>query len=151
MGNAFWLLDLNPDENFKAEVAGCVSASVGDTVPYDNGSKTAVRQALDDLIQDDPDAEWYDGQVVGSRYPNWTDSPRVVTVALIDPKYWIANSSQNKPDPGSLFTNFVRIFLEPVDRNGPPENIQARYIGPAPGGLGGPTGGPLIKVLQLIE
>jgi hypothetical protein len=39
----------------------------------------------------------------------------------------------------------------PVAPNGPPENIQALYIGPAPGGGGGPTGGPLVKVLQLIE
>jgi Flp pilus assembly protein TadG len=153
MGNAFWLLDLNPDANFKAEVGGCSSAAVGDTVPYDKGSKTAVRQAVDALNKLDPDAEWDEAndRVVGSSYPNWTDSPRVVVVALIDPKYWIANSSQNKPDPGSLFTNFVRIFFEDVDPKGPPENIHARYIGPAPGTAGGTTGGPLVKVLQLIE
>jgi hypothetical protein len=75
----------------------------------------------------------------------------VAIVGLIDPKYWMANSSNTKPDPGSVFTNFVRIFFEPVDPKGPPENLQARYIGPAPGGGGGPTGGPLVKVLQLIE
>jgi hypothetical protein len=153
MGNAFWMLDLNDTLGFKQEVAGCGSAGIGDTVPYDNGSKTAVRQAIDDLIRDDPSAEWDDvtGQVVGSRFPNWTDSPRVATVALIDPKYWVANTSNDKPDPGSTFTNFVRIFFEPIDRNGKPTDIQSRYIGPAPGGLGGPTGGSLVKVLQLIE
>lgn len=153
MGNAFWLLDLDPDANFKAEVGKCGSASVGDTVPYDAGGKTAVRQAIDDLNQLDPDAHWDEAtdRVVGSTYPNWTDSPRVAIVALIDPKYWIANSTQNKPDPGSLFTNFVRIFFEDADPHGPPENIKARYIGPAPGTPGGTTAGPLVKVLQLIE
>jgi len=153
MGNAFWMLDLNDTLGFKQEVGGCGSAAIGDTVPYDHGSKTAVRQAIDDLIRDDPSAQWDDvtSQVVGSRFPNWTDSPRVATVALIDPKYWVANSSNDKPDPGSLYTNFVRIFFEPVARNGPPTDIHARYIGPAPGGLGGPTGGSLVKVLQLIE
>jgi hypothetical protein len=63
----------------------------------------------------------------------------------------MANSSQNKPDPGSLFTNFVRVFFMPVDANGPPENIHALYIGPAPGGAGGEIAGPLVKTLQLIE
>ena len=122
-------------------------------MPYDKGSKTAVRQAIDDLVNQDPGATWDEAthQVVGSKYPDWTESPRVVIVALIDPKYWMANSANNKPDPGSTFTNFVRIFFEPVDPKRPADNIQARYIGPAPGGRGGPTGGPLVKVLQLIE
>jgi hypothetical protein len=156
MGNAFWLLDLNEDLNFKEEVGGCGSASVGDTVPYDNGSKTAVRQAIDKIIQEDPDAVWNQEhqrvECAGTcDWTDWTDSPRVVTVALIDPIYWMANSSQNKPDPGSLFTNFVRVFFMPVDANGPPENIHALYIGPAPGGAGGEIAGPLVKTLQLIE
>ena len=154
MGNAFWMLNLNPDLNFKEEVqSNCAKASVGDSVPYDNGSKTAVRQAIDALVNQDLGAHWDNTthRVEGSSFPNWTDSPRVVIVALIDPKYWIANSSNTKPDPGSEFTNFVRIFFEPVDPTGPPENIHARYIGPAPGGGGGPTGGPLVKVLQLIQ
>jgi hypothetical protein len=154
MGSAFWMLDLNEDLGFKDEVLnGCGNAAVGDSVPYDNGSKTAVRQPINTLVQMDPGAYWDETthRVEGSSYPDWTESPRVVVVALIDPKYWIANSSNTKPDPGSVFTNFVRIFFEPVDPTGPPENIHARYIGPAPGSGGGPTGGPLVKVLQLIE
>ncbi|HET7055328.1 MAG TPA: Tad domain-containing protein [Thermomicrobiales bacterium] len=154
MGNAFWMLDMDPDSNFKAEVRSmCGTAKIGDPVPYDNGSKTAVRQPINDLIQQDPGAEWDNAthQVINSQFPDWTQSPRVVTVGLIDPKYWMANSSNTKPDPGSVFTNFVRIFFEPVDPKGPPTNIQARYIGPAPGNGGGPNGGPLVKVLQLIE
>jgi hypothetical protein len=153
MGNAFWLLNLDPSLNFKEEVGACGNAGIGDTVPYDNGSKTAVRQAVDKLVQQDPSARWDNTthQVIGSSFSDWTQSPRVAIVGLIDPKYWMANSSNNKPDPGSVFTNFVRIFFEPADPKGPPENIQARYIGPAPGGGGGPTGGPLVKILQLIE
>jgi hypothetical protein len=153
MGNAFWLLDLDTLLNFKQEVEGnCATASIGEPVPYDKGSKTAVRQPIDNLVNQDPGATWDEAthQVVGSKYPDWTQSPRVVIVALIDPKYWMANSANNKPDPGSVFTNFVRIFFEPVDPKGPPDNILARYIGPAPGAAG-PNGGPLVKVLQLIE
>lgn len=153
MGNAFWLLDMNPSLNFKEEVGACGQAGIGDSVPYDKGSKTAVRQAVDKLIQQDPGAYWDSTahSVQGSGFSDWTESPRVAIVGLIDPKYWMANSSNNKPDPGSVFTNFVRIFFEPVDPKGPPENIKARYIGPAPGSGGGPTGGPLVRVLQLIQ
>jgi hypothetical protein len=154
MGNAFWMLNLDPDSNFKAEVkTGCATASVGDSVPYDNGSKTAVRQPINELIQQDPGAHWDEttDRVEGSLWDDWTQSPRVVIVGLISPEYWIANSSNTKPDAGSKFTNFVRIFFEPVDPTGPPDNIKARYIGPAPGVGGGPTGGPLVKILQLIE
>jgi hypothetical protein len=75
----------------------------------------------------------------------------VVIVGLIDPIYWTATSSNTKPDPGSQFTNFARIFLLPNNPTGPPDNIHALFIGPAPGGAGGPTGGPLVKILQLIE
>jgi hypothetical protein len=153
MGNAFWLLDMNPDLNFKEEVGACGSAGIGDSVPYDKGGKTAVRQAVDKLVQQDPSAYWDNTShsVQGSGFSDWTESPRVATVGLIDPKYWMANSSNTKPDPGSEFTNFVRIFFEAADPKGPPENIKARYIGPAPGSAGGQTGGPLVKVLQLIE
>jgi hypothetical protein len=156
MGNAFWMLDLDSLKNFKDEVAGCGNAEVGAPVPYDNGSKTAVRQAIDKLVDADPDAVWnQDHQRVECAgtcdWTDWTDSPRVATVALISPEYWIANSKNSKPDPGSTFTNFVRIFFLPVDPTGPPENIHALYIGPAPGGTGGEVAGPLVKVLQLIE
>jgi hypothetical protein len=153
MGNAFWLLDLDPDLNVKEEVTGfCGNAAIGDPVPYKPGSNTSVRQAVDDLISQDLNAYWDNTthRVENSSYSDWTESPRVVTVGLIDPVYWIANSSNTKPDPGSTFSNFVRIFFLPLDRNGPPENIHAVYVGPAPGGTGGPTGGTLVKILQLI-
>ena len=132
----------------------CAEATFGDSLPYDNGSRTGpVRQGIDYLVQQDPDAQWdpVTKTVVGSNWSDWTESPRVVIVGLIDPIYWIANSSNTKPDPGSVFTNFARIFLLPNDPRGPPDNVQALFIGTAPGGGGGPTGGPLVRVLQLIE
>ncbi len=50
----------------------------------------------------------------------------------MDPIYWMANSSNVKPDPGALFTNFVRIFFKPVARKRPANRIHARFIGPRP-------------------
>jgi len=155
MGNAFWVLDYDPGLNTRAEIeSNCAEAAVGDPVPYDNGSKTGpVRQGIDYLVQQDPGATWDQAtkRVVGSSWSDWTESPRVVIVGLIDPIYWTANSSNTKPDPGSTFTNFARIFLLPNNPTGPPDNIHALFIGTAPGGGGGPTGGPLVKILQLIE
>lgn len=155
MGNAFWILDFSPDSNTRSEIrSGCATATIGDPVPYDNGSRVGqVQQGINDLVNQDPNATWdpVTKTVVNSDWPDWTESPRVVIVGLIDPNYWIANSSNNKPDAGSVFTNFARIFILPNDPGGPPENIHALFIGTAPGGGGGPTGGPLVKVLQLIE
>jgi len=155
MGNAFWILDYDPSRDTRDEIKfGCAQSNVGDAVPYDNGSKTGpVRQGIDYLIQQDPGATWDQAnrRVVGSSYDDWTQSPRVVIVGLISPDYWTATSKNTKPDPGSTFTNFARIFLLPLDTKGPPDNVHALFIGPAPGGTGGPTGGPLVKILQLIE
>jgi hypothetical protein len=155
MGNAFWVLDYDPNLNTRQEIEGnCATATIGDSVPYDNGSRTGqVRQGIDYLVQQDPGATWNPEtrQVEGSSWDDWTQSPRVVIIGLIDPIYWTATSSNTKPDAGSKFTNFARMFLLPNDPTGPPQNIHALFIGTAPGSAGGPTGGPLVKVLQLIE
>jgi hypothetical protein len=157
MGNAFWVLDFDPALNTRDEIkSNCAEATYGDSVPYDNGSRTGqVRQGIDYLVQLDPGAYWDQPtetvKGVDAQYGDWTNSPRVVIVGLIVPIYWTANSSNTKPDPGSEFANFARIFLLPNDPTGPPDNVHALFIGTAPGGGGGPTGGPLVKVLQLIE
>jgi len=155
MGNAFWVLDYDPNANTRQEIEnGCATAAVGDPVPYDNGSRTGqVRQGINNLVQQDPNATWNPTtkQVENSDFADWTRSPRVVIIGLIDPIYWTASSNNAKPDPGSTFTNFARMFILPNAPQGPPDNIHALFIGHAPGGAGGPTGGPLVKVLQLIE
>jgi len=155
MGNVFWLLDGNPDLNTRDEIkSGCMSAALGDTPNYDVGSRTGqVQQGVRYLVQQDPGATWNQstGQVDGSSYADWTKSPRVITIGLVDPEYWIADSKNATPDPGSKFTNFARMFLEGSDSQGPPDNIQAIFIGMAPGGDPGPTANTLIRVLQLIQ
>lgn len=155
MGNAFWVLDYDPTMNTREEIQGnCAEATIGDSVPYDNGSRTGqVRQGIDYLVDLDAGAYWDQTSktVMGSDWDDWTESPRVVVVGLIDPVYWTTASSNQKPDPGSTFANFARIFLLPNDPTGPPDNVHALFIGTAPGGGGGPTGGPLVKILQLIE
>jgi hypothetical protein len=155
MGNVFWLLDGNPDLNTRDEIkSGCMSAGLGDTPNYDVGSRTGqVQQGVKYLVQQDPGATWNPTAktVDGSSYPDWTKSPRVITIGLVDPQYWIADKKNATPDPGSKFTNFARMFLIGSSNKGPPDNIQAIFIGMAPGGDPGPTAHTLVKVLQLIQ
>jgi len=151
-GNAFWLLDLDPNANTQTELeSGCGNQAIGDVVPYEAGGKTGqVKHGVDYLVQQDPGATWNQStrQVEGSSYSDWTKSPRVIIIGLIDPKYWTTSSKNTKPDPGSTFNNFARMFLLSAQGN---DNVQAIFLGPAPGGQGGPTGGTLVKQLQLIE
>jgi hypothetical protein len=151
-GNAFWLLDLDPNANTADEIkTGCGSESIGDAVPYEPGGKTGqVKQGVQYLVNQDPGATWNQStrQVEGSSYSDWTKSPRVVTIGLIDPKYWTTSSKNTKPDPGSTFSNFARMFILSADGN---DNVKAIFLGTAPGGSGGPKGGTLVKILQLIQ
>jgi hypothetical protein len=152
MGNAFWLLDLDPDMGVRDEIShGCFSAKVGDPVPDRSGSVTGpTRQGIQDLVAQDPGATWNQStkQVEGSSYQDWTKSPRVVIIGLVDPNYWIFDAKNTKPDPNTKFSNFARMFILDADKN---NNIQAVFLGTAPGGGGGPTGGSLVKILQLIQ
>jgi hypothetical protein len=152
MGNAFWLLDLSAEMNTREEIAnGCFNAAVGDPVPYEQGGKTGpTRQGVQDLVAQDPNAYWDQATqtVMNSSADHWTESPRVIVIGLIDPIYWTTSSKNTKPDPGSVFTNFARLFINSVDQK---ENITATFIGPAQGGHGGPIAGTLVKTLQLIE
>lgn len=153
MGNAFWLLDFDGQNgNVEDEITnGCADAAVGDPVPYLPGGHTGgTKKGVENLIAMDPSATWNQStkQVQNSTYSDWTKSPRVIIIGLISPDYWVANTKNTKPDPGSLFTNFARMFLLGVEGN---DNVQAIFLGPAPGGTGGVNTGPLVRVLQLIE
>jgi len=67
----------------------------------------------------------------------------------MDPIYIQGNSTNVKPDQGATFNNFARLFLQTTPGN--TDNITGIFLGFAPGGSGGPTGGTLVKVLQLIQ
>jgi hypothetical protein len=156
MGNAFWLLDFDGQNgNVEDEITtGCAKAKIGDPVPYLSGGHTGpTRKGVDNLISMDPNAVWNQSTktVQNSNYSDWTKSPRVIIIGLISPEFWTTSSKNTKPDPGSTFSNFARMFLLPTPKKGKPENIQAIFLGPAPGGTGGVNTGPLVRVLQLIE
>ena len=83
------------------------------------------------------------------KYGNWTNSPRPIIVGLFDPIDMAGVSDKNeKIPPGVVYTNFVRVGLEQVDKN---DNIMVRFLGFAPGGGNGPEAGSIVLRLQLIQ
>jgi hypothetical protein len=151
-GNSYFTLD-GPGQNLRDDIENqCINAGVGETPNWSQGSATGqAKQGITYLINQDRNATWNQStkQVENSAYPDWTKSPRVIIVGLMDPIYIQGNSRNVKPDQGAVFNNFARIFLK--DSPGNTDNIEGIFMGFAPGGSGGPTGGTLVKVLQLIQ
>jgi hypothetical protein len=151
-GNSYFTLD-GDEANLREDIKqGCINAAVGETPNWSQGSATGqAKQGINWLISQDPGAVWNPStkQIDNSAYPDWTQSPRVIIVGLMDPIYIKGNSTNVKPDPGAEFNNFARLFLE--DSPGNTDNIQGIFLGYAPGGTGGTTAGSLVRRLQLIE
>ena len=159
----YFLFDLNENMNTREEINGCTESSkiaIGDSVPIKPGGTTGqVKHGVNDLMEQDPEAYWdyTDNTVVGSQPPlgspiaagnwNWSESPRVITIALFDPNV-IANGVM--PGGGSQVTvaNMARMWLNDVDAN---DNVTAVFLGFTTGGAAGGEVGPLVKVLRLIK
>lgn len=154
-GNSYFTIDgplPNLDQNI---TSGCINAAVGDTAKIwssPGGQTGQATHGIRTLYDADPLATWDQTtkQVLGSSYPDWTKSPRVILVGLMDPIYIKGNSKNTKPDPNATFNNFARLFIKdrPVSND---DNLSAIFIGFAPGGSGGPLPGTLVKQLQLIQ
>ena len=131
---------------------GCIDAGVGDSVPSENGGKTGqVRRAKQSGRSGSERSLGSGTQTIeGSDPDDWTQSPGMVIVGLIDPIFWPRSRTNEKPDPGVHFTNFVRSSSCPMTA-GTDRQHHVRFIGSRLAEPAGPTGGPLVKVLQLIE
>jgi hypothetical protein len=151
-GNSYFTLD-GPEDNLRDDIKfGCINAGVGDNPNWSQGSATGqAKQGIKYLIDQDPGATWNPTtrQIENSAFADWTQSPRVIIIGLMDPIYIQGSSVNVKPDNGAVFNNFARMFLQ--DSPGNTNNIQAIFLGFAPGGTGGPEAGTLVKNLQLIE
>jgi hypothetical protein len=151
-GNSYFTLD-GDEANLREDIKqGCIGAGVGDTPNWSQGSATGqARQGIDYLINQDPNATWNSStkQIENSAFPAY-QSPRVIIVGLMHPKYIKGNSTNVKPDAGAKFSNFARIFLDtPPGKN--TDNLAGVFLGFAPGGGGGVVAGSLVRKLQLIE
>lgn len=145
-------------------IRSCVDeASIGQDVDFDvetkNGnSPNPIYDAMKELVDLDPDAEWDDATntVVypdGSDSPyqgSWKSSPRVMTVAVFNPEDMQSGKNYMR------FVDFMEVFLEDPDEVYPGVNpshhapITARMIGYVQGQRG-PQTGVTTRVLQLVQ
>ncbi len=116
-------------------IRGCNDTPIDLRTPYElqSGLKVGpIVQGVADLILGDPGAYWDEasGEVKGSRFANWMDSPRLIRVPLYDP------TRLNSKHDEVRFTKFAWVFLEPLGGNHDP--VSARFV-------------EIVRVLQLVE
>ncbi len=126
--------------------------AVEDWVTDKNGNVQSIAKAFNELIALDPNATWDDGCdcVKGSAFPV---SPRLRPVPLFNPETYTKQGS----DSNFQISDFMGMFIVPDPGEGPPappgqQSIYAR-IASFQGALGGggPTTGPLIRAVQIVE
>ena len=134
---------------YSQNICSCNNSEVllGVDYPIQTGNMVGPSHfGIEDLIALDPTAEWdpVSNSVVNTNAANWMDSPRVIKIALWDP---IEISKSGKQS--IKFTNIALMFVESHARMHDP--IVARFITYATGSATTGPGGPLNKVLRLIE
>lgn len=143
-------------EDINCEITGDVDLS--QTYSVENGNMVGpTRFGVDSLISADPGARWdpTTETVVGidPKYGHWTNSPRVVSLALFDPAQ-IANI-QGGGGLNITFNNIALFFIEGFDETAPgpasQRPVKGRFLYFAAGSGTGPVTGPLFRVLQLVE
>ena len=123
---------------------------MNDWVTDKNGNTQSIQKAFNELIARDPGASWDDECqcVVGSKYPV---SPRIRPIPLFNPETY------TKQGPSSNFqiADFMGVFVVPGPPDLPPGQqstyaIIASFQG-AVGSGDGPTTGPLLQAVQIVE
>ena len=143
--------------DYKHNICECNDAEVSLDQEYDVKPGNMVgptKQAFNYLTNLDSKAVWVPGPggvggtVEGSDWANWRDSPRVIKVALYDP------AEEFKSGRISIkFNNIALMFVEDYKRpKGSSEDaVFARFLTFAQGSSTAGPGGPLAKVLRLVE
>jgi hypothetical protein len=125
----------------------------GTEYPVKNGNmRQPTVEGVEDLVAMDPNAYWDPnaidplgaGAVVGSKWSSWRASPRVIKIALYDPAEMYKGGKIT-----ISFTNIAEMFIEEVKKND--ASVTARFIIYAQGTATPGPGGPLVKVIRLVE
>jgi len=144
-------------QDYKHNICECNDAEVSLGQEYEVKPGNMVgptKTAFNYLTDLDPDAVWVPGPggtggtVEGSDWAEWRDSPRVIKVALYDP------GEEFKSGRISItFNNIALMFVEKYDREqGSNEDaVFARFLDFAEGSGAEGVGGPLVKILRLVE
>jgi hypothetical protein len=111
-------------------------------------------QGAKSLLDADPNSQWNDatGLPESSLYHagdgSWMNSPRVIRIPVYDPEISLTNGKTSM-----VVAGFAGFWIESVEHHlgtviG--RFIQMRAFG-QPGPAGGPTAGPVLKTLRLVE
>jgi len=150
-------------------IEGCASGvvSVGVTEPTEGGWRQTLNNSVLNVYNRDPGAHFdpaaidpYTGKtgtVVGSSYGDYRQSPRMWTMAMVNP----GDVPQVPSDHDTVFNNFMTFFLEGcMDESGTgpigmpcgtKSMLVGRFMGKAKGVATGPTSGTMIRILRLVE
>jgi hypothetical protein len=146
-------------QDYEHNICECNDAEVHLGQEYDIKPGDMVgptKQGFKELISQDPAAKWVQptdgsrGYVTGSKLGDqyWMDSPRVIKVALYDP-----SEEYKSGRIGITFNNIGLFFIEDYKRipGDPDDAVFARFMTYAKGSAAPGPGGPLAKVLRLVE
>jgi hypothetical protein len=121
---------------------------VGDWVTDKNGNVQSIQKAFKELIARDPSAYWDDGCkcVKGSAFPV---SPRLRAIPMFNPETY----TKQGPGPNFQIADFMGVFVIPGPPGPPGQQSTYAYISSIQGQLGGggPTTGPLVLAVQIVE
>jgi len=139
-------------KTLREQIVNCpqpqVAWGVDDWVTDKNGNVQSIQKAFNDLIARDPGAEWDPSCkcVINSAFPV---SPRLRPVPLFNPETYTKQGS------GSNFqiADFMGVFIVPGPPGPPGQQSTYAHIASLQGlvGGGGPTAGPLVQAVQIVE
>lgn len=118
-----------------------------------------VRNGLRDLIAQDPYARWDPvlKQIEGTdpKYGHWSNSPRLITVVLFDPRILLTEGNFKSGKQPIEFNNFASLFIEePPPGSGQNDDLFGVLIPIARGMAAAGPGeveGSLVRMLQIVE
>lgn len=129
--------------------------SIDQSVPLETGNMVGPTvQGVEDLIRADSSSHWNDGRnlpesdAYGSADSRWMASPRVVRIPIYDPEVAMANGKSEM-----VVAGFAGFWIESISHH--QGTVIGRFVpNRAIGNIGpssGPTSGPALKVLRLVQ
>ncbi len=108
-------------QTYRLNIAGCTGSNdttiaTGDELQIEPGNMVGpTNQGLADLLAQDPDATWDDAtnSIVGSKYSDPTQSPRVALIPFYDP-----SQPQNSGRNSVFIYQLGAVFIENVGKSG---------------------------------
>jgi hypothetical protein len=139
-------------KTLREQVLDCPQPStpweVDDWVTDKNGNTQSIQKAFNELVDRDPGAAWDDECkcVINSAYPV---SPRLRAVPVFNPETYTKQGS----GPNFQISDFMGLFVVKGPAGPPGQQSAYAHIASIQGlvGGGGPTTGPLVKAVQIVE